>query len=222
MNGRDLAYTDDTMGALRKSCPFKNDASAIGLRFGRLVVVSIYSYRKNSGYPFNFLCKCDCGGEKVTRPSALFHGYTKSCGCLKRENIQKIKETIRTTHGLCKKDGVRFPEYRALYMAIRRCHNPKDDYYHCYGGRGISVFPEWRDKEHGIEKFLAHIGKRPSDFHSLDRIDVNGNYEPGNVQWATKRQQLENRRPSKAITNFTNEELMAEITRRVSKGELAI
>lgn len=86
-------------------------------------------------------------------------------------------------------------ERDALRSAIRRCHSPKSSSYANYGGRGLAVCDEWRDKERGFERFYAHVGPRPSPKHSLDRIDNSRGYEPGNVRWADKKTQTANRRP---------------------------
>lgn len=95
----------------------------------------------------------------------------------------------RTTHGDTH-GGIYSPEYKAWGAMIQRCTNPKEKAYHRYGGRGIVVCERWRS----YENFLADVGRRPSTEHSLDRYpDFNGNYEPGNVRWATRDQQTANR-----------------------------
>jgi hypothetical protein len=86
-------------------------------------------------------------------------------------------------------------ERDALRSAVRRCHNPRTNNYQNYGGRGITVCEAWREPKRGFERFLAHIGPKPTRHHSLDRIDNNGHYEPGNVRWADKQTQTSNRRP---------------------------
>lgn len=85
------------------------------------------------------------------------------------------------------------PERHILTLMIQRCHNPKHPKFHHYGGRGIVVAAEWRE-EGGFERFLAHIGPRPSSKHSVDRIDNSRGYEPGNVRWASQREQMLNTR----------------------------
>lgn len=88
------------------------------------------------------------------------------------------------------------PEYCALTNAKHRCHNPKHASFKNYGKRGIAVCDEWRDEKLGFYLFLMHVGPRPSDKHSLDRIDNDGHYEPGNVRWTDKQTQQCNRRKS--------------------------
>jgi hypothetical protein len=84
------------------------------------------------------------------------------------------------------------PEYQAWRSAINRCEREKDPNFHRYGGRGIIMCPEWRSN---FMAFFEHMGERPSKDHSLDRIDTNGNYEPGNCRWATRSEQQRNKRP---------------------------
>jgi hypothetical protein len=87
------------------------------------------------------------------------------------------------------------PEYRAWCNIKARCLNPGNKDYPTYGGRGITVYARWRDS---YQAFLADVGRRPSPRHSVDRIDVNGNYEPGNVRWATRKEQANNRRTTRS------------------------
>lgn len=99
---------------------------------------------------------------------------------------------VRKRHGMNKS-----PEHRAWVHMKQRCTNPKKREYKHYGGRGIKVCDEWM---HSFLAFFEHIGLRPSEKHSLDRIDVNGDYEPGNVRWATHQQQIENTTVVKLVT----------------------
>jgi hypothetical protein len=87
----------------------------------------------------------------------------------------------------------------ALRHAIDRCYNDKHPHYGNYGGRGIRVSEEWRDPVRGFPRFFIHIGPRPSPDHSLDRINNDGNYETGNVRWATRSEQQNNRRPKPKV-----------------------
>lgn len=149
-----------------------------GARFGRLTVIR--RAPDTTGRKVNWLCRCECGKEKPVRASSLVNGRATSCGCLQREVAAKSF----TTHG-----GTYTPEYQAWASMIQRCTNENCSNWHNYGGRGIAVCAAWLNS---FEAFLAHIGKRPSGQHSLDRIDVNGNYEPGNVRWATLAEQRRN------------------------------
>lgn len=156
-----------------------------GKRFDRLLVLQRHG--SNNQREVVWLCLCDCGREVTMRGITINNGTFKSCGC---HHIERLiaGNVARTTHGLSRK---RSPEYDAWRSAKARCFSPKHVMYPDYGGRGITMFQEWR---YGFLAFLSHIGPRPSALHSLDRIDVNGNYEPGNVRWATRTEQQLNRR----------------------------
>lgn len=146
-----------------------------GKVFGRWTVVS-YSGKKR------WLCRCNCGEERSVIGTALRDGSSTSCGCLRKENALSAV----VTHGMYATSI-----YKIRTQIIQRCHNPNSYAYQGYGGRGISVCQSWRDS---FEAFLEDMGPRPSPQHSIDRIDNDGNYEPGNVRWATAHEQLLNRR----------------------------
>jgi len=133
-------------------------------------------------------CRCSCGNiTKVSRTS-LKSGNTKSCGCLHNKLlIERI-----TTHGLSYS-----PEYRIWSHMIGRCHNPTDTAFKNYGGRGIIVCDEWRND---FMAFYNHVGKRPSLELSIDRIDNNFGYKPGNVKWSNRTEQQHNTRVNHLIT----------------------
>jgi hypothetical protein len=159
-----------------------------GRRFGRLVVAR---YETESKLPRNRLrweCKCDCGSVVLLRSGALVSGNTRSCGCLGREaRVQRV------THGETR-SGHQSPEYRVYRGMLERCFNPKSVSYRTYGGRGITICPQWLG-ENGFAKFLKHVGRKPSPTHQIDRFpDTNGSYRPGNVRWATVAEQQRNRR----------------------------
>ena len=148
-----------------------------GQRFGRLVVVKRHPITSQWG---NLLweCQCDCGKTSVARSNNLIAGKTASCGCGRVEH--------HITHG--KRHS---PEYYAWANMIQRCTTPTNPGYAFYGGRGIKVCDEWLKS---FEVFYADMGPRPSADHSVERRDVNGNYESSNCFWATKTQQNNNTR----------------------------
>lgn len=151
-----------------------NADMAPGSKFGMLTVL----YRgPNAGRMPRVHCKCDCGTEKLVYCCSLRTGNTKSCGCLRGE-----------THGLSRPD---VKEYRAWCHAKGRCQNPTDHKYHAYGGRGIKMCDRWSNS---FTTFLSDMGPCPEGL-TLDRIDVNGDYEPKNCRWTTWEVQRKNRRP---------------------------
>jgi hypothetical protein len=120
-----------------------------------------------------------------------------------------INTRIRSVHGHSST-----PEYAAWCAMRSRCNNPKNKSYKDYGGRGIRVAEEWMCMKEGFLRFKEHAGLRPSPDHSLDRIRNEGHYEPGNVRWALTEIQLINRRKIARIDQFSDEELIQELSRR--------
>lgn len=159
-----------------------------GKRFKRLFVLS---YHSNDGSGNSkWICKCDCGNIVIVRSSTLINGRTLSCGCYGTER----RKEIRTTHGFSK---VGMPEYESWKAMRGRCYNKNNEAYPDYGGRGIGVCKRWFKS---FENFFADMGKKPSPQHTLDRYPNNdGNYEPSNCRWATKRQQAENTRRNRYV-----------------------
>lgn len=133
-------------------------------------------------------CRCDCGNV-VDLPSAQLHGATKSCGCRRWEAIAASK----TTHGKGRKGSARSRIYRIWASMLTRCNNQNAINYGRYGALGVRVCDEW----HKFEPFYAAMGDPPGDEYSLDRIDPEGNYEPGNCRWATRSEQAVNTRRRK-------------------------
>lgn len=152
-----------------------------GYQFGRLVVLSFAG--KTRFGSTQWLVRCECGVEKVVRRGDLTSGSTVSCGHVGRRRGRPHHQL----HGGCAQ-GQQSPEYVSYRCAKQRCTTPTNASYVHYGGRGI----EFRFAS--FQEFLADIGKRPSLKHSLDRIDVDGHYEPGNVRWATPLEQAANKR----------------------------
>ncbi len=161
-------------------------AAMVGKSFGRLTIIEEAGRSKSR--EVLWVCRCRCG--TVTQPicqSSLNNGHTLSCGCLR---LERLRATL-VTHGL-----TNYPEYRAWLRMIRRCHRPSGHDVAAYAERGITVCEEWRNSP---EAFCAYVGPRPSPAHSIDRINNDGNYEPGNVRWATRTEQQRNRRCSVVI-----------------------
>ncbi len=164
----------------------------IGDKFGRLTLLE-----RISGGRTKWRCLCDCGKTAEVLQQSLLSGNTKSCGCLVAEKNFK--------HG-----GYYTSEYSIWSGMKARCYNPRKRSYGEYGGRGISVCERWRNS---FPNFLADLGKRPSKNHSLERVDVNGNYEPANCRWATSSEQANNKRDNNLIT-FRGETLTETQWRR--------
>lgn len=157
-----------------------------GNRYGRLRVISEHIYNPPRQSAF-WLCVCDCGKETIVGGPSLRKGNTKSCGCLQRD----VAVAVKTKHG-CAAVGRMTPEYRAWSSMKSRCGNyPNSVSYKDYAGRGIKVCQRWLDS---FDNFLADMGPKPDPSYELDRIDVNGNYEPSNARWATKKLNRRNRR----------------------------
>ncbi len=177
-------------------------------RFGRLTVVGegqVY-VQPNGKRIRRAQCRCDCGMEHQATVISLRRGRTRSCGCL----VVDVTVARSQTHGDTL-NRTPTPEYQAWCSMIGRCYRPSTVSYPLYGGRGISICDRWRGS---FEAFLEDVGRRPGPGYSIDRIEVDGNYEPGNVRWATKSEQAGNRRSSRVI-QFGGERLcLTELARR--------
>lgn len=184
----------------------------VGERYGRLSVVAALG--SNAKGRREWRCKCDCGNDYVATSGMLLNSRSamKSCGCYKRERIAAIGRS-HATHGM---EGT--PEYKAWTGLRKRCADPKNPSYPHYGGRGISVCERWQK----FENFFSDMGYRPSPKHSIDRKDVNGNYEPGNCRWATAEEQAKNRTDNLVIEYEGRRQTLCEWAAEVGIGRATI
>jgi len=151
-----------------------------GQRFGLLTVESLAAKTPDNHYAWN--CLCECGTRLVVRAANLQHGKRKSCGCVMRA---KRSKGTNYRHGMAHS-----PEWNAWSEMKRRCYDPRRKFYKYYGGRGIKVCARWMES---FENFLADMGLKPSPEYSIEREDVDGDYEPGNCSWSPRSRQAVNR-----------------------------
>lgn len=155
-------------------------------RFGRLVVIQRAD--NSSSGEARWLCKCDCGNIKIVKGNHLRNEAIKSCGCMEVEN----RFVVNKTHG-----GANTRLYNVWLGMRKRCFNPNEAAYPNYGGRGITVCEEWRDfgafRDWALNAGYDENAKRGEC--TIDRIDVNGNYEPSNCRWVDMKIQRQNQRP---------------------------
>ena len=166
----------------------------IGKRFGRLLVdkidhVDVYTDKRGGKHNVViYLCKCDCGSEVKVKKQNLLNGSTNSCGCLRKE--------LKTHHGM------RHTRFYHIYIGMKsRCNNANDTTYHLYGARGIKVCDRWMGEDGFIhfmedmyEDYLKQAAIYGEENISIDRIDVNDNYDPSNCRWVTNEVQANNKR----------------------------
>jgi len=136
-----------------------------------------------------WVCDCDCGGEITVARRSLASGQVKRCVCMTSAVAAMPKEGLK---GLGGASLTRMQSERRNWYAMNdRCNNPENQHWKNYGGRGIQVCDQWRQD---FNAFLRDMGPKPGKGYTLERIDVDGNYEPGNVRWATKKEQTRNTR----------------------------
>ena len=163
------------------------------------VICRAEDYRTPSGKSHAAsLCECRCGNRKVILNASLRKGDTRSCGCFGRSRESRVRHTnpTRKSHP---------GEYNSWAQMRSRCNSQTSNGYSNYGGRGILVCERWAS----FAAFVEDMGQRPSGC-SIDRINVNGNYEPGNCRWATSIEQRNNTRRTKLITAFGETKTLSE------------
>lgn len=170
----------------------------IGVRFGRLIVSDVTLDKRAS-------VTCDCGVSKSVLIDHVERGKIRSCGCLMVE-VRDARLAAQRTHGLTNS-----PEMQAWQHARQRCYDPRIHNYDRYGGRGIRMCDRWLES---FSNFLADMGRRPSPQHSIDRIDNDGNYEPGNCRWATAEEQASNKSNNRILTFKGQSLTLSEWSRR--------
>ena len=173
-----MSYDESTPFPLHRR--FQNLTSQT---FHRLTVLAWAGTSGARQYPM-WKCICRCGATVIVAGWTLTTGHTKSCGCLKREVLAQRKQGLK---GLS--------EYSVWCAMKARCYRRTHPEYFRYGGRGVQVCPQWL---HDPARFIKDMGPRPTLKHSIDRFpDKDGHYEPGNVRWATPKEQANNRRNNK-------------------------
>lgn len=168
-----------------------------GQRYGRLVAESP-TRAANGKFAWIFLC--DCGNRKIVEARYVRSGGYVSCGCARIDTIRRVA----TKHGSARPGRIT-KEYRTWCGMIRRCVRKSGRDGDAYFGKGVTVCDRWKGS---FEAFLEDVGSAPSALHSIDRIDFNGDYEPGNVRWATNFTQARNKRTNRWI-DFRGERRLA-------------
>lgn len=176
-----------------------NSTDIIGQKYGRLTVI-----RKADSGRERYVCQCDCGNTIILVPSRI--KKRKSCGCYEKENLRIISKSA-LTHG---KTNTRL--YGIWCKMKDRCYNPNIEHYDCYGGRGITICDEWSNSFEVFYEWAMQNGY--ADNLSIDRINVNGNYEPNNCRWATKTEQMRNRRDTVFVMYKGNKIPISEVSEK--------
>lgn len=178
-----------------------------GTRFDRWVVIG--PAEKDNGGNRRVLCRCDCGTVRPVTGTRLRSGGSRSCGCLRSDQL--------TVHGEARR-GEMTTEYRIWEKMKRRCEVSSDPAFRYYGGRGIRVCERWAS----FDAFLEDMGRRPSLKHSIDRIDNDGDYTPSNCRWATRRDQCRNQRSNVRVEYRGKSYVLSELVDLLGKDYMLV
>lgn len=159
------------------------------LKFEKLTVIKVDHFQQCKNLRrVHWLCECECGNTTVVRSDCLTSGNTKSCGCL-------------NSTGREKPDSIKHHKLYRVYWGMRqRCYNPNQKHYNRYGGRGITVCDEWLNSYESFYKWAIDNGY--SEGLTIDRINNDGNYEPGNCRWTTQKIQNQNKTQRKSTSHY--------------------
>ena len=186
------------------SIAMKREPTKIGDRFGKWLVVGVEPSRREGARTTQWWrCRCDCGTLRVVRQSSLRNGRSSCCGCV--WHLKHGHAAVETAK--------RSRTYSIWASMLQRCRSSYATNFAYYGGRGIKVCDRWSD----FRNFLADMGECPKGL-TIDRIDVDGNYEPGNCRWSTQAEQNRNKRPQKnsIMVVYRGEEMALSIAARLS------
>lgn len=170
----------------------------VGIKFNHLLVIAEGGYNEKSKC-YLWKCRCDCGNEVVVMGQHLRSGHTKSCGCVQKETVRKMK----TTHGM---DNTRL--HGIWRSMLSRCYTKTSGSYKNYGARGITVCYEWLHDFRSFYNWAMENGYKENLY--LERTDNNGNYEPSNCTWKTYKEQQRNKRNNHFITYSGETKTMVE------------
>lgn len=175
------------------------ETNIAGEVFGRWSVIA-RGGNTNAGKA-KWLCVCECGTEREVCGASLLRGVSVSCGCHQKEVVTKMN----IKHGM-----VGTTEYGSWQNMMNRCYNKSGQNWELYGGRGIKVCDRWHD----FSNFYEDMGQKPDGKNSIDRIDVNGDYEPSNCRWADQTEQMNNMRRNRIETYKGESMTVSQLARK--------